>query len=94
MNKISGRMESPLKMEFDACPYCEQKILKGAMRCPACRRILLTPEDQLDTIEKIMNIEKGFNFGKLIKSILVLLALWAVYYYFYDRILDFIYSFL
>jgi len=93
MNKISGRMESPLKREFDACPYCEQKILKGAMRCPACRKSLVTPEDQLATIEKLKNIEKGFNIGKLVRYILFFLVLWAVYFYF-DDIRAFIYSFL
>ncbi len=83
-----------MNREFDTCPYCEQKILKGAMRCPACRKILLTPEDQLATIEKLKNIEKGFNIGKLIKSIIFFLVLWAIFFFFFDDIKDIVYRFL
>ncbi|GBE04567.1 MAG TPA: hypothetical protein ENG95_05420 [Nitrospirae bacterium] len=83
-----------MKVSFDECPYCGQKIMKGALRCPGCRKILTTPEDQAETIKKIMEIKKGFDVKKLIKYSVLFLAALIVYMYFYDHIHDFVSSIL
>jgi DNA-directed RNA polymerase subunit RPC12/RpoP len=75
---------------FDTCPYCGRKILKGAMKCLGCGRILKTPEEQKETIEKLRKSKKSFNIGRLLKFIVLLLAVGIIYYYFSDQIVVFI----
>jgi len=75
---------------FDICPFCGQKIIKGAMRCVKCRKILKTPEEQLASIQKVKESKKGFNIAKLMKFIIWLLAFGIIYYFFSDRIVELI----
>ncbi|RJR20930.1 MAG: hypothetical protein C4581_02735 [Nitrospiraceae bacterium] len=66
--------------KFDNCPYCGRTVIKGAMRCVACGRILQTPEEQLKMIEKLQT-KKKFNWSRLLNYAVMIGILWAFYYY-------------
>ncbi|MCG2721791.1 MAG: hypothetical protein L6290_07235 [Thermodesulfovibrionales bacterium] len=74
-------------MEFENCPYCGQKILKGALKCPGCSRILQTPEEREALIQKYKKPQKKSGFVKLLKFIILLLAIGGIVYLFLDDIL-------
>ena len=75
-----------MDIQTDICPYCGQQILKGAMRCLACGRILKTPEEQAEAIERLRKAKKGFNFGGLVKFLSFLCAAAVLYYFFSDEL--------
>jgi uncharacterized membrane protein YvbJ len=77
-------------LDFDTCPNCGQKILKGAMRCVGCGKILKTPEEQLASIQKLKESKKRFDIARLLKIIVLLLAIGIIYYYFSAQIIEFI----
>lgn len=77
-------------LDFENCPHCGQKILKGAMKCTGCGKILITPEEQLDTIRHHTMSKKGFDVWKTVKNVLLFLIAGLLIYYFSDEILDFI----
>ncbi len=79
-----------MNADFDNCPHCGQKILKGAMKCVGCGKILKTPEEQKASIDRFMESKKKFNTAGLIKFIIFLLAIGVFYYFFSDRINIFI----
>lgn len=79
--------------DFETCPYCGRKIIKGAMRCLGCGRILKTADEQQESIRRFKESQKSFAFGKLLKFIffiLFLLALGVVWQFYSDRIVAFI----
>lgn len=77
-------------MDFDICPQCGKKILKGAMRCAMCGSILKSSEEQIAAIKKIRESKKKFNVGRLIKFIVFIIAAGIIYYLYSDRIAEFI----
>ncbi len=77
-------------LDFDTCPNCGQKILKGAMRCAGCGKILKTREEQIASIQKRKELKKRFDIGGLLKIIILLLVIGIIYYYFSDQIIEFI----
>jgi uncharacterized membrane protein YvbJ len=79
-----------MSLNYDTCPYCGQKVLKGAMRCIGCKKILKTPEEQAESIEKLKASQKKFKISGYIKFIIFLIALGIIYNYFSEEILDFI----
>ncbi len=79
-----------ISFDFDNCPHCSQKVLKGAMRCTSCGKILKSPEEQLASIKKYKESKKKFNTGKLIKFIIFLLAAGIIYHYYSEEIIEFI----
>lgn len=84
-----------MNTNFEACPYCGKKIMKGAMRCMACGKILKTPEEQQLSIDRYKKSRESSLINKLMKFILFLFFIGAagiMYKYYDDQILDFIKS--
>jgi uncharacterized membrane protein YvbJ len=81
-------------MDFDICLYCGQKILKGALRCGRCNKILQTAQERKFLIEKFKESKKSFDIKKLIKVIIVLIAFGIIYFFFSDHIFTFIHEML
>jgi len=79
-----------LDFDFDICPHCGKKILKGAMRCAMCGSIQKSSEEQIASIKKIREAKKKFNVGRLIKFIVFIIAAGVIYYLYSDRIFEFI----
>lgn len=79
-----------MSAEFDKCPHCGQKVVKGAMRCARCGRLLITPEEQLERIERLKKSRKDFRAGGILKLLVFLAALAAAWYFFSDRITEFV----
>ena len=77
---------------FDACAGCGQKVIKGAMRCPRCGRLLISPEEQLERLKKLKERKKEFDLGKVIQFFLWFLIIGTAYYFFSDRIRAFLFS--
>ncbi len=75
---------------YDECPFCGQKIIKGAMRCVGCGKILKTSEEQLASLQRLKESKKQFNVGPAIKFVVVIILIGIVYYYFADQIIEFI----
>lgn len=73
------------------CPYCNQKLMKGAMRCVACGRILQTTEERIAVIEKLQ-AKKKFNVLNLIKPIVMIIVFAILYYHYSDKIIEIIKS--
>jgi uncharacterized membrane protein YvbJ len=67
---------------FDACPYCGNTIMKGAMRCVACGKIVKTADEQADSIKMLIKTKKKTKVAGFIKLIAFLLAAGAAYHYF------------
>jgi hypothetical protein len=74
-------------LEFENCPYCGQKVLKGALKCLGCNKILQTPEEREALIEKYKKPQKKSGLVKLLKFIILLLAIGGIVYFFLDDIL-------
>lgn len=79
-------------LEFDHCPGCGAKVLKGAMRCTACGCILKTREEQIASIREAKKRKRRFNIRGLIEPVAVIVALGVLLYYFKGPIISFIRS--
>lgn len=75
---------------FSTCPYCGQKVIKGATRCVGCSRILKTPAEQAVSIQRLRESKKRFDIGRLLEFIILLVVIGIIYYFFSDRIIGFI----
>lgn len=78
--------EEEMAENFDACPYCGNTIMKGAMRCVACGKIVKTADEQADAIKTLTKTKKKFRVPGFFKLIAFLLAAGAAYHYFPDQI--------
>ena len=78
-----------MRNKFDNCPYCGNTVIKGAMRCVGCGKILQTPEEQIAIIEKLQSKQK-FNMNRLLNYIVTIILLGALYYYFSERLIQII----
>ncbi len=80
-----------MSFELDRCPHCGREMLKGAMRCPGCGKILKTAEEQAASIQKHLEPKKNkFNIGRLIKFIFLIFAIGITYYFFKDQLAELI----
>lgn len=63
---------------MESCPFCGGQIIHGAMRCPKCRKVLKTQEEQHDSFERYKkDQEKPFPLTAIIKAIIfIAIALW------------------
>ncbi len=68
--------------DSDHCPYCGQNILKGAMRCVSCGKMLKTPEEQKAAIDHVIASRKKFRIASVIRIIVFLIIIGVVYYFF------------
>jgi len=80
--------------KIEACPYCGRNILKGAMRCPGCGKLLKTAEEQRASIRQFEKAQKKFNYMGLVKLVVFLIFAGVVYNYYYDEIVAFVRSLL
>ena len=56
---------------MESCPFCGAEIIHGAMRCPKCRKILKTKEEQLESFERYKKDQKKpFPLGRIIRVII------------------------
>jgi uncharacterized membrane protein YvbJ len=73
--------------DLTLCPKCGQKLLEGAMKCMACGAVLKTEEEQKAMIQKFMEPRKRpFPWTGLLKVIVYMIVLGAVYYFFSEEI--------
>jgi len=75
--------------KLDNCPYCNRTVMKGAMRCVACGKILQTSEERIATIEKLQSKPK-FNMKRFLKPIVIIIILGVLYYYYSERLIEII----
>ena len=66
--------------KFENCPYCCKTVIKGAMRCVACGKILQTPEEQIARIEKLQSKQK-FNMKSFLNYTVMIIILGGLYNY-------------
>lgn len=74
--------------DFDVCPSCDQKVIKGAMRCMRCGQALITLEEQLARIEELKKRKKGSSTLLLVGLLVLVLAAGIVYHLFPGRLLE------
>ena len=79
-----------LTEKFSACPYCGETIMKGALRCVNCSKLLKTPTEQAESIQQLAAQKKSFNYRGMIKLLFLLAAAGYVYFYYSDRVIQFI----
>lgn len=82
---------------FEACPFCGKQIMKGAMRCMNCGKILKTAAEQQASIDKYKQSQQSSFFStfiKLLTFIVIAIAIVIIYNKFGDKILAFIKPFL
>jgi uncharacterized membrane protein YvbJ len=82
--------KNELNSHLDLCAYCGGTILRGAMRCVSCGKMLKTPEEQSAAIREMEKNQKGIMIKKLMKLAVVFIASGVVYYFFADRIQEFV----
>ncbi len=75
--------------QIDECPYCQRPVVKGAMRCVACGKILQTTEERIDTLEKLQS-KKKFNVKRLLKWTVMIIISGVLYYYYSEKIIEII----
>lgn len=72
--------------KFENCPYCSKTVIKGAMRCVACGKMLQTPEEQIAKLEKLQSKQK-FNIKRFLNFTVKIIIIGVLYYYFSDRLI-------
>jgi len=75
-----------LDHKFENCPYCSKTVIKGAMRCVACGKMLQTPEEQIAKLEKLQSKQK-FNIKRFLNFTVKIIIIGVLYYYFSDRLI-------
>ena len=78
--------QNEFNSHIDLCAYCGSNILRGAMRCVSCGKILKTPEEQSAAIRTIEKSQSSFKLRKILKLIVFLVSSGVVYYFYSDRI--------
>jgi hypothetical protein len=71
----SMRHDAYVSPGFDACAGCGQKVITGAMRCPRCGRLLISPEEQLERLTKLKERKKESHAGRILRALLWLLII-------------------
>jgi hypothetical protein len=69
-------------------------VLKGALRCGRCNKILQTAQEREVLIQKFKESKKSFDIKKLIKFIFLLIAFGIIYFFFSEDIFTFIHEML
>ena len=82
--------KNELNSHIDLCAYCGNNILRGAMRCVSCGKILKTPEEQSAAIRTIEKSQNSFKFRKILKLIVFLVSSGTVYFFYSEEITAFI----
>ena len=72
---------------FVDCPYCHKTVIKGAMRCVACGKLLQTPEEKIAAIKKLQSRQQ-FNISKLLKYTVMIIILGLLFDCFSERFIE------
>lgn len=70
---------------MEKCPFCGKPIMAGAMRCPACGKILKTPEEQQESIDRHMESQESGGGGFLKFIVIAVIAAVVAYVFFPDQ---------
>ncbi len=71
---------------IEKCPYCGGNILKGAMKCPGCGKLLTTAEQQQEAIIRHQEAAGKTDIKGLVIKIVVIVITIALVYKYYDEI--------
>jgi uncharacterized membrane protein YvbJ len=77
-----------MAISYDSCPHCGQTVIKGAMRCLGCGKILKTAEEQAASIERLKKSKKKMQFMSIVKFVLFIIVIIVLYYVFSEEITD------
>ena len=83
-----------MTIQMEACPHCGREIMKHAMRCPGCGKVLKTAKEQDASYRRLKESQKSSGLGKIIKFIVIVGVIAAVAYNFQDEILELVEGFL
>lgn len=75
---------------IEKCPFCGGNILKGALKCTSCGKLLTTAEEQQEAITKHLDSNKKSGIKGLIVKIVIALTVIYLGFRFYDKILSLI----
>ncbi|MEE9615069.1 MAG: hypothetical protein V3W31_09025 [Thermodesulfobacteriota bacterium] len=75
---------------MESCPFCGNTIMKGAMRCPGCGKILKTAEEQEASYRRLKESQKKSSLVTVLTYLAVIGALAAVGVRYQKEILEFI----
>ena len=73
---------------YDRCPHCGQTVIKGAMRCLSCGKILKTAEEQAASIERLKKSKKKLPFKSVLKFVFFIFVILVLYYVFSEEIAE------
>jgi len=79
---------------FSACPYCGKKVLKGALRCPGCGKILKTSEEQAESIRRFKEAQKRSGRGGFIVFLIIIAVLIAAGFRYKEEIIALVRAYL
>jgi len=71
---------------YDSCPHCGKTVIRGAMRCLGCGKILKTAEEQAVSIEKLRKSVKKNSWKGMIRVILLFSGMILLYFYFSEQL--------
>ena len=69
-----------MPIAYDECPYCGRQVIKGAMKCLGCGKILKTAEEQQASIQRYTESQQGGFFSRVVKIVIFILVLAAAWY--------------
>jgi uncharacterized membrane protein YvbJ len=72
-----------------SCQHCGKQVMKGAMRCPSCGKILKTAEEQLASVERYRESQKTSPIGAIVK-IIILVVIIGIGYKYQAEIIEFV----
>ena len=78
---------------IEKCPFCGGNILKGAMKCTSCGKLLTTAEQQQEAIIRHQEASKKTNIKGMVIKAIVLVALIAIGFRYFEEISDLIREF-
>lgn len=73
---------------YDRCPHCGQTVIKGAMRCLSCGKILKTAEEQAASIERLKKSKKKLPLKSILKFVFFIIVILVLYYVFSEEIAE------
>jgi uncharacterized membrane protein YvbJ len=78
-----------MALSYDRCPHCGQTVIKGAMRCLSCGKILKTAEEQAVSIERLKKSKKKVSLKSFLRFIFYLGVIVVLFYVFSEEIAGF-----
>ncbi|MDT8316519.1 MAG: hypothetical protein RQ824_00820 [bacterium] len=69
-----------MPISYDECPYCGRQVIKGAMKCLGCGKVLKTAEEQQVSIQRYAESQHASSFGRVAKVVIFILLVAAIWY--------------